>query len=97
MRSSQRSPLPVKVTFFLCAAEGAKLMTDPRANELLELAASEGFILPMPVRLILWLEDHDCIVDLASGIASRPTVGTPSPSGKAVAYLLQDVDGEFAL
>lgn len=72
-------------------------MEDPRITELQDLVASEGIMLPMPIRLILWLEDRGCIVDLASGIASRPTVGTPSPSGKAVAYLLQDVDGEFAL
>ncbi len=97
MRSSHRSPLPVKVTVFLCAAEGAKLMTDPRVQELLELAASEGFILPMPVRLILWFEDRNCIVDLATGIASRPTVGTPTPIGKAVSHLLADHVGEFAL
>ena len=72
-------------------------MTDPRANELLEFAASEGFDLPMPVRLILWLEDRGCIVDLATGIASRPTVGTPTPIGKAVSHLLADHVGEFAL
>ncbi len=72
-------------------------MTDPRANELLELAASEGFTLPMPIRLILWLEDRGCIVDLGTGKAARPTVGTPTPSGRAVAYLLADHVGELAL
>ncbi len=72
-------------------------MTDSRANELLELAASEGIDLPMPIRMILWFEDHDCIVDLATGIATRPTVVTPTPSGRAVAYLLADVAGEFAV
>ncbi len=74
-----------------------KRKTDPRIQELEQLAASEGFTLPMPIRLILWLEDRGCIVDLATGKASRPTVGTPSPSGKAVAYLLADHVGEFAL
>ncbi len=72
-------------------------MSDPRIEELEALAASEGFTLPMPIRLILWLEDGGCIVDLASGKASRPTVGLPTSSGRAVAYLLADYAGEFAL
>jgi hypothetical protein len=72
-------------------------MSDPRIEELEALAASEGIALPMPVRLILWLEDHGCIVDLATGIAARPTVGTPTPIGKAVSHLLTDHVGEFAL
>jgi len=70
---------------------------DPRTIELLELAASEGFRLPMPASLILWLEDRGCIVDLHTGRATRPTVGTPTPSGRAVSHLLREVVGEFAL
>jgi hypothetical protein len=72
-------------------------VNDPRIQELEELAAAEGIMLPMPVRLILWFEDHGCVVDLHTGKAHRPTVGTPTPSGKAVAYLLTDHVGAFAL
>ena len=72
-------------------------MDDVRVQELQDFAASEGIMLPMPVRLILWFEDHGCVVDLVTGKAHRPTVGTPTPSGKAVAYLLTDHVGEFAL
>jgi hypothetical protein len=72
-------------------------MNDVRVMELEQLAESEGVDLPMPIRLILWFEDHGCIVDLATGIASRPTAPTPTPSGVAVAHLLADYVGEFAL
>ncbi len=72
-------------------------MTDPRVIEFEELAASEGINLPMLPSLILWFEDRGCIVDLHTGRATRPTVGTPTPSGYAVSHLLADHVGEFAL
>lgn len=64
--------------------------TDPRAFELQELAASEGIRLPMPIPMILWLEDHGCVVDLITGKAIRPSVSTPTPSGRAIAHLTQN-------
>jgi hypothetical protein len=72
-------------------------MTDPRVNELLKFAASEGINLPILPSLILWFEDRGCVVDLVTGKATRPAVGTPTPTGYAVAYLLREVVGEFAL
>jgi hypothetical protein len=72
-------------------------MTDPRITELEELAAAEGIMLPMPAQMIVWLENRGYVVDLITGRAPRPTVGTPTPSGKAVCHLLRDVVGEFGL
>ena len=73
-------------------------MTNPRAQELLDLAASEGFNLPIPITMILWFEDHGCVVDLHTGKASRAHGASPqwqpTPSGKAVAHLLQHERGE---
>ena len=70
-------------------------MTDPRIAELEELAAREDLRLPMPAQMILWLEDKGYVIDLTTGRASLPTVGTPTPSGKTVAYLLTDHVGEL--
>jgi hypothetical protein len=70
-------------------------MTDPRITELEESATAEGIILPIPPRLILWFEDHGCVVDLHTGIAHRPTVGLPTASGRAVSHLLADHVGEL--
>jgi hypothetical protein len=70
-------------------------MNDPRITELEELAASEGIMLPMPPRMILWFEDHGCVVDLVTGKAHRPTVGLPTASGRAVSHLLADHVGEL--
>jgi len=72
-------------------------LADVRAAELEALAASEGIELPMPIRLILWLEDRECVVDLHTGRATRPIVGTLTLAGKAVSHLLREVVGEFAL
>jgi hypothetical protein len=68
---------------------------DVRVQELQDFAASEGIMLPMPIRLILWFEDRGCVVDLHTGIAHRPTVGTPTASGRAVSHLLADHVGEL--
>ena len=70
---------------------------DVRVQELQDFAASEGLVLPMPVDLIVFFESHGHIVDLITGEVSLPVVGTPTPTGKAVAYLLTDHVGEFAL
>jgi hypothetical protein len=70
-------------------------MDDVRVAELEELAAAEGIMLPMPVRLILWFEDRGCVVDLHTGKAHGATVGTPTPSGRAVSHLLTDHVGEL--
>jgi hypothetical protein len=72
-------------------------MTDPRAKELLQLAASEGIALPMPVELILWFEDRGAVVDLVTGVTSTPVGGVPTPSGRAVNYLLQNHEGGLPL
>jgi hypothetical protein len=72
-------------------------MDDVRVAELEELAAAEGIMLPMPIRLILWFEDHGCVVDLHTGKAHRPPVGLPTASGRAVSHLLADHVGELAL
>jgi len=70
---------------------------DPRIAEILELAAIEGFRLPMPASMILFFEDRGRVVDLRTGKVSNAIVGTPSASGKAVSHLLRDVVGEVAL
>jgi hypothetical protein len=72
-------------------------MDDVRVQELQDFAASEGIMLPMPPQMILWFEDRGCVVDLHTGIAHRATVGTPTPSGRAVSHLLRNVVGEFGL
>lgn len=61
---------------------------DPRVTELEELAVSEGIKLPYRAELIVWLEERGCIVNLLTGKATSPYVGTPTPSGKAVSHLL---------
>jgi len=70
---------------------------DPRIAEILELAANEGFSLPMPASMILFFEDRGRFVDLRTGKVSNATVCGPTPSGKAVSHLLRDVVGEVAL
>ncbi len=70
---------------------------DPRIAELLELAAIEGFRLPMPASMILFFEDRGRVVDLRTGKVSNAIVGTPTPSGYAVSHLLRDVVGEVVI
>ena len=77
---------------------------DPRTAELQELAREEGFKLPISVELIIWFESHNCIVDLVTGKATRPTreendttVYAHTPSGKAVNHLLSDAQIEAEL
>jgi hypothetical protein len=72
-------------------------MTDPRITKLEELAESEGLQLPMAPQLIVWLEERGYVVCLHSGKASRPTVGLPTASGRAVSHLLAHEVGEVAL
>lgn len=68
---------------------------DPRIAELQALAQSEGLRLPMPVELILWLEDRGKVVDLRTGRVMRPTAVAPTASGKAVAHLLYNHVGDL--
>jgi hypothetical protein len=68
-------------------------LEDPRLLELRELVAW-GVALPMPPARILALEDAGWVVDLATGdIAPATTTVTPTPSGRAVAYLLTPEGG----
>lgn len=69
-------------------------MTDPRIDELLELAAAEGLTLPLPPETIIRLEDAGHIVDLRTGTvevgeADRPYVWTWTPAGEAFAHLVE--------
>jgi hypothetical protein len=66
---------------------------DPRVAELMALTAEEHIALPLPIELILWLEDRGLTVDLVSGEGIPPIVGTPTASGKAVAHLLTSTPG----
>lgn len=78
----------------------ALVTTDQRAAELLDLAAAEGIELPLSIDLILWLEDRGHVVDLHTGRASLPHVGTPTATGKAINHLLtpsMPVQSEFAV
>lgn len=70
---------------------------DPRIAELETLMAEEGIALPMPIGRILELEDQGYIVNLRTGNITAPTVSTPTPSGKAIAHLLKDHKGDWAL
>lgn len=70
-------------------------MADPRVAELQALVVEEGVKLPLPIALILWFEDRGYVVDLETGMARRYFVGAPTPSGKAVAHLLVNVEGDF--
>ena len=72
-------------------------MTDPRINELLELAASEGFTLPLSPSLIISMEDRGYIVDLITGAISQPVVELPTIHAQAVTYLLADHVGGLVL
>jgi hypothetical protein len=66
---------------------------DPRLRELRALMAY-GVALPMPPARILELEDAGWVVDLATGdIAPATTTVAPTPSGRAVAYLLTPKGG----
>ena len=69
-------------------------MNDPRAQELLDLAAAENMRLPYPVDYILFLEDHGRMVDLCSGevLYSLP-VAVPTANAQAVLHLLAGVEG----
>lgn len=60
----------------------ATLTADPRCAELTDFAREEGFKLPLPAEIIIWLEDHDCIVDFQTGHASRPGTYPPAPDGE---------------
>jgi hypothetical protein len=59
-----------------------------RIAELHAFAVEEGIELPLHAELIIWLEERGCVVDLLTGRATLPVVGTPTPSGKAVNHLL---------
>jgi hypothetical protein len=72
-------------------------MKDKRIEEIEELAQVEGIPLPMPARMVVWFEDRGCIVDLITGIASRPESFTPTPMGRTIAHLLADAVGEVTL
>lgn len=63
---------------------------DPRVTELVAFAKAEGIKLPLHAELIVWLEERGCVVDLVTGHATLPHVGTPTPSGRAVSYLWRD-------
>lgn len=58
--------------------------TDSREAELVELAASEGIKLALPVKLIVWFEEKGYVVNLVTGIATRPMVGVPTQKCKSV-------------
>ena len=65
-------------------------MTDTRQEELLR--ALDGGALPMPVCQIIAWEDRGYVVDLATGEVSPAAAWriTPTPSGRAVGYLLRE-------
>jgi len=71
--------------------------SDPRVQELLDLAEGEGLRLPYPVDYICWLEDKGRTVDLVTGAVYCGIVATPTPSAKAVCQLLGHVEGEVAI
>lgn len=50
---------------------GADLQIDWRLAELLEWQREEQRPLPLPVDLILWLEDRGFVVDLLTGCTAR--------------------------
>ena len=65
---------------------------DGRMLELRRLVA-EGVTLPMPPAAIVAWEDRGYTVDLATGevMPTANLAATPTPSGRAVAYLLREV------
>lgn len=58
-----------------------KQSTDPRILELLQLAAEEGIILPLPPEQIIALEDNGYTVDLRTGetVDTNEDRFTPTP------------------
>jgi hypothetical protein len=72
-------------------------VTDPRIDELEALAREESITLPLPVDLILFLEDRGRIVDLVTGEVLNAVTVKLEASGKAVAHLLEHVEGEYPL
>ncbi len=68
---------------------------DPRIAELVALAREEGIKLPMRPALICWFEDRGRVVCLTTGKVYCGIVATPTPSAKAVAHLLQAVEGDL--
>ncbi len=67
-------------------------VVDERMLELRRLVA-EGITLPMSPAAILDWEDKGYTVDLATGevMPTATLAATPTPSGRAVAYLLGEV------
>jgi hypothetical protein len=70
---------------------------DPRIAELTALAQEEGITLPMPVEMIVYFERQGRIVDLERGRVYSAVTVMPTPSAKAVAYLLALASGEIVI
>lgn len=70
---------------------------DPRIAELESLASEEGIKLPYPVDLICYFERMGKIVDLVTGQVFDMVTVQPTANAQAIAYLLAEVEGEFAL
>jgi hypothetical protein len=67
------------------AKRGMIPMNDPRIAELTELSINEGIKLPLPLDIILWLEDRGCVVDLMSGNVEYTTRQQPPSSATLAA------------
>jgi hypothetical protein len=70
---------------------------DPRIAELEQLAREEGITLPLPADYIVWLERRGRIVCLMTGQVFTSISATPTPSAKAVTYLLSSLIGELVI
>jgi hypothetical protein len=71
--------------------------TDPRVQELLDLARAENIRLPYPIDMIIFLEKRGRIVDLVTGAVYNAIVATPTPQARAVCHLLSEVTGKVTL
>lgn len=64
------------------------MTADNRIVELEAFARESGLTLPLPIDLIVFLEDHGRVVDLENGTVYNSVTVTPEPCAQAVAYLL---------
>jgi hypothetical protein len=72
---------------------------DTRQGELQALAREENLTLPYPAHYICWLEDRGRVVNLLDGTVTfaYSVLPMPTASAKAVAHLLEHVEGEYPL